>query len=70
MDFGPSRTARDQFDRYHLWDYESDKAPHPLPLLPDQIVSIEPTGEHFDPGEFVTWSPVQWFHPRDWGIYS
>ncbi len=25
MDFGPSRRAHDKSDRFHFWDYESDK---------------------------------------------
>jgi hypothetical protein len=70
MDYGPSRTARDKSDRYHLWDYDSDEARHTLSLLGDQIASIEALNERFDPAEFVTWSPVEWFYPRDWGRYS
>ena len=26
MDYGPSRRAADKQERFHLWDYESDKA--------------------------------------------
>lgn len=70
MDYGPSRRTHDKSDRYHLWDYDSDQARHTLSLLANQITSIELLGEHFDPAEFVTWSPVEWFHPRDWGAYS
>lgn len=70
MDYGPSTRARDRSDRYHLWDYDSDEARHPLSLLGDQIASIEALDERFDPAEFVTWSPVKWVYPRDWGRYS
>lgn len=72
MDFGPSRRAKNQDDRYHSWDYESDTERHTLSLLPEQIISIELTDELFDPAEFVTWSTStsQWFVPRDWGAYS
>lgn len=70
MDFGPSRRAKDQSDRYHLWDYDSDQRNHVLSLLPNQIVKIEPLDESFDPAEFITWSPISWFLPRDWGQYS
>jgi hypothetical protein len=70
MDFGPSRRARDKSNRYHFWDYESDEGPHVLSLLPDQVISMEATAERFDPAEFVTWRPILWFYPRDWGAYS
>lgn len=69
MDFGPSRRAKDQSDRYHLWDYDSDSESHTLGLLPGQVVSIEATSVTFEPAEFVIWTP-NWFHRRDWGSYS
>jgi hypothetical protein len=35
MDYGPSRRAKDQRDRYHMWDYDSDSGkPHPLAKFP------------------------------------
>jgi hypothetical protein len=72
MDFGPSRRAKDGLDRYHFWDYDSDKKPHALSLLPEQVVRIELLEERFDPAEFVTWdlgrSP--WFLSRDWGRFG
>jgi len=69
MDFGPSRRAADKSDRFHMWDYESDKRNHTLSLLPDQVISIEVLNQHFDPAEFITWQ-TDWFVPRDWGQYS
>ena len=68
MDFGPSRRGADRTDRYHLWDYESDKKPHPISLPPAQIVSMEVLDEQFDPAEFVTWDLVRspWWIARDW----
>lgn len=69
MDFGPSRRAHNKSDRFHLWDYESDKANHVLSLLPEQVISIDVLEEDFCPSEFVTWQP-NWFVPRDWGVYS
>lgn len=71
MDYGPSRVAKDQSDRYHFWDYDSDSpgGRHTLSLLPEQVVSIVETAESFDPVEFVTWE-TNWHHPRDWGEYS
>ena len=41
MDFGPNRRAKDQSDRYHFWDYDSDQARHPLLLKPSQIVKTQ-----------------------------
>jgi len=72
MDFGPGRRTKDQQPRYHLWDYESDAKNHTLSLLPDQIVSIEPTDEIFGPAEFITWDVKKspWFLIRDWGAHS
>lgn len=72
MDYGPSRIAKDKSDRYHLWDYDSDKARHTLSLMPNQVVNIKVLPEHFDPAEFVTWDTnnSRWFFPRDWGAYS
>ena len=69
MDYGPTRVAADNADRYHFWDYDSDKGRHPLMLLPDQVVSITVLDEVFDPAEFVTWE-TNWYHPRGWGKYS
>lgn len=72
MDYGPSRKAKNQDDRYHLWDYDSDKASHTLSLLPDQVVRMEVMNETFDPAGFITWSTVKspWFVTREWGMYS
>lgn len=55
MDYGPSRTAKNKADRFHLWDYESDSKNHVLSLLPDQVIDMQFTDEKFDPSEFVTW---------------
>lgn len=73
MDYGPSRRAKDQSERYHFWDYDSDSpgGRHTLSLLPVQVISIGKTDEHFDPAEFVTWDPpYDWFYPRNWGEFS
>ena len=69
MDYGPSRKAADKSDRFHMWDYESDKKNHTLSLLPDQVISIEVLAQPFDPAEFITWQ-TDWFVPRDWDQYS
>ncbi len=72
MDYGPSRRAREQKDKFHLWDYESDTGAHTLSLNPEQIQELEVLDESFDPGEFVTWNTKEkpWFISRNWGIYS
>jgi hypothetical protein len=73
MDYGPSRRTKDQSDRYHFWDYDSDSSGgrHTLSLLPEQVVSIDGTDERFNPTEFITWNPpYRWFYPRDWGEFS
>lgn len=72
MDFGPSRRARDKNDRFHLWDYESDKFNHVLSLLPMQVVQMDVLDEIFDPVEFVKWDTRNspWFVKRDWGGLS
>ena len=71
MDIGPGRKhVQDRSDRYWVWDYESDgpKGPHSLPIKPEHIRSMEPTGDLFDPQEFIrTFSSApSWFIPRDW----
>lgn len=70
MDFGPSRRAHNPADRYHLWDYESDSHQHTLSLLPEQVDALELSVERFSPAEFVTWAPIIWFVPRNWGTFS
>lgn len=69
MDYGPSSRAANKNNRFHMWDYESDKKNHPLSLLPDQITDLKSTNESFEPEEFVTWEP-KWIVPRNWGKYS
>ena len=69
MDFGASSRAKNKDDRYHLWDYESERENHTLSLLPNQVVSMEFTDLGFNPAEFVTWK-TNWIVKRDWGMYS
>jgi hypothetical protein len=69
MDYGPSRRTKNQDDRYHLWDYESDKSNHTLSLLPEQIINMDFTTINFEPSEFISWEP-NWFVSRDWGKFS
>jgi hypothetical protein len=72
MDFGPSRRAKLKNDRFHFWDYESDKQNHTLSLNPEQIIKIEILNELFNPRDFITWDTKNspWFIERDWGSYS
>ena len=69
MDYGPSRRAHNKDDRFHLWDYESDKKNHSLSLRPEQIVNMEFTNESFEPSDFVVWE-TNWIVARDWGKFS
>jgi len=69
MDYGPFRAAKSPADRYHLWDYESDKKNHNLSLLPENIVEMEFLIDFFDPSEFITW-PCKWHVVREWGMFS
>jgi len=72
MDFGPSRRAKEQSNRYHFWDYDSDTGRHPLSLLPEQVIEIQDAYNSFDPAEFVTWNILTspWFLERNWGKFS
>jgi len=69
LDYGPSTRAKDKSDKFHFIDLESSRGAHPLALLPEQILSIDLTNEHFDPSQFVTWT-TNWSISRDWGNYS
>lgn len=69
MDYGPFRAAKIPADRFHLWDYESDKKNHNLSLLPTSIIHMEFLNDLFEPSEFITWS-CNWHITRDWGIHS
>lgn len=72
MDYGPKRKAKNQADRFHLWDYESDEKTHPLSPLPEDVREMVFLNEEFDPSEFVIWDTklYPWKVPRDWGKYS
>jgi hypothetical protein len=72
MDFGPSRRVKDSMDRYHFWDFDSDKKSHTLSLKVEQIIVLELHAESFDPAEFITWDvgKFPWFVARDWQRFS
>lgn len=72
FDIGPSSTAKDKTDRYHFWDYDSDKKSHTLSLLDHQVVDIKLLNDNFEPSDIIKWNfkPNSWHIKRDWGIYS
>lgn len=69
MDHAAGTRIRDGIPRYWVWDFESDKANHTLPLRAERIEVMYDTGEHFDPASFVTWRSA-WVIERDWGRHS
>lgn len=69
FDYGPSRKFKDNRERYHFQDIDSPDGPHPLPVLPEQIIEIEVLDETFEPKDYVKWTP-NWFTKRDWGEFS
>lgn len=69
-DFGPSNRYKDGRDRYHFYDLNSPEGKHNLSILPEQLINIEILNETFEPGDYVTWSPINWHIKRDWGSYS
>ncbi len=70
FDYGPSRRIKEQSNRFHFYDLNSPDGKHTLSILPEQLMSIKALDQVFDPADYVTWAPIQWFIPRDWGIYS
>ena len=72
LDFGPSRRAKTPTPKYHVHDLDSPSGRHALSLDAEQIVSIVPTGETFDPADIVTWDTRSspWHIERDWGAQS
>ena len=69
MDYALGKKIRDGIPRYWVWDFESDKFDHTLPIRAERIDYIVNVGEYFDPGTFVSWSPT-WTIKRDWGHLS
>lgn len=69
FDFGPSKRAKDQSDRYHFFDLDSPDGNHTLSILPEQLISLKLTTEVFDPADYVKWTP-NWIVARDWGRFS
>lgn len=69
MDYAAGRRIHDGIPRYWVWDFESDKANHTLPLRAERIEYMRNEDEDFDPASFVTWATA-WVIGRDWGRYS
>jgi hypothetical protein len=65
MDYGPGEASGDGLNRYWLWDYHGTAASHILGLVPQQIVSLQPLSETFNPADVGVW-PWAWSVPRDW----
>ncbi len=73
LDYGPLRRAKqDLSNRFHFWDFDSDKVSHPLSLKQEQIVEILFLHDTFDPATFINWDIKRnpWFISRDWGTFS
>jgi len=70
FDFGPSRRSKDGFDKFHLYDLDSPDGKHTLSILPEQLLEIELLNIEFNPADYITWSPINWFTKRDWGKFS
>jgi len=69
FDYGISRRYKDGKERYHLYSLNGPEGAHNISILPEQILEIGLTNEHFDPGNYVTWTP-NWIVKRDWREYS
>lgn len=69
MDYAAGKRIHDGIPRYWVWDFESDKANHTLPLRAERIEWMNDAGEVFDPASFVSWPP-KWVIARNWGQHS
>ena len=74
LDYGTLKKVNDMRSKYQFWDYcdGGSSNPHFVALLPEQILSIELTGELFEPGDFIHWSirSNPWQVSRNWEQYS
>ena len=69
VDYNPARRAKDKSSLYHFVCFESDNSTYVLSLPPNQILSIEPTEEPFNPAEFISYD-VNWFLARHKGPFG
>jgi hypothetical protein len=73
FDFGASKKidAIDKTEKYHVYDLSSPSGKiHPIPINPENMLSIELLNENFNPDDYVTWTPINWIYSRDWGNKS
>ena len=66
LDYGPETGAKDELNRYWIWDPTPTAGSNPLGLLPGQIVSLRVLGTDFDP-EKLGVGARPWCVPRVWG---
>jgi len=69
FDYGMSRRYKDGKERYHLYSLDGPNGSHNISILPEQLLSIRVTNEHFEPSDYITWD-TNWIVERDWGEYS
>jgi len=70
IDYGPSKKEKVPTDRYHFYSTDEAEGFHTVSVLPENLQSIEILYEHFDPAQYVTWTPIVWSLKRNWGKYS
>ena len=72
LDYGPLRGAVEKRPHYQLWDLEGKRKPLNIVVAAEDIRSMTPLEETFDPAAIVTWAfkPNAWAVPRDWAELS
>ncbi|XJI55113.1 hypothetical protein AB2F75_24255 (plasmid) [Escherichia coli] len=70
MDYAAGTRIKDGIPRYWVWDFESDKANHTLPLRAERIEWMRDVGDVFDPATFASMATKLGVIARDWGQYS
>lgn len=66
LEYGPGIRPRDGVDYFHLFDIDSPAGPHPLTLLPSQVLDLAVLTDTFDPGQYVR-GKSGWYEKRDPG---
>ena len=66
FDFAPARGDIQKPYKYQTYDLDSG---HNLAIAEEQIIDIQPTTQHFNPEQIVTWH-TNWFYKRNWGSKS
>lgn len=70
FDIAPSKRSKDQTPKFQFYDLDSPDGQHNLALFQSQIHTIAILDQIFNPGDYITWSPMNWTIARDWGTYS